>query len=111
LIARAALRPSAIAHVHVLGLLEPVDVGDVGMVQRRKCFGFTLKSSESRSIGRECFGQNLDGDIPIEPCVACAIDLAHSARADGGKDLVRAEACPWCQSHLIRQSIILMPAC
>ena len=43
-------------------------------------------------IGGERLGQNLDRDGPVEARVARAIDLAHAARAEGGQDLVGAEA-------------------
>ena len=43
--------------------------------------------------------QDLDRDRPIEPRVACFIDLAHAAHADLGSDLIRAEAGARSQSH------------
>ena len=40
-----------------LGFLQPVDVPDVGMVQRGQDFGFTFKPSEAIRIIREGLGQ------------------------------------------------------
>ena len=43
-------------------------------------------------VCHEHVGQDLDGDVAIEPRVPRLIDLAHAAGAEGGDDLVRAEA-------------------
>ena len=40
-----------------LGLLQPVDAPDVGMVQRRQHLGFALKPSQPVGVGREGLGQ------------------------------------------------------
>ena len=43
------------------------------------------RSKRSRNcVRREGFGQDLDGDVAIEPRVARAVDLAHAAGAEGG---------------------------
>jgi hypothetical protein len=46
----------------------------------------------AREAFRELGRRDLDGDVAIESRVARAIDLAHAAFTDGGKDLVRTEA-------------------
>jgi hypothetical protein len=43
-----------------------------------------------RSIPRR---HDLDRDVAAPACVVGAIDFAHPARANGGDDLVDAEAC------------------
>ena len=52
------------------------------------------RSNRSRNCGSAAsvLGQDLDRDRAIEPRVARLVDLAHAARAEGGEDLVRAEA-------------------
>ena len=55
--------------------------------------GFTLEP-----LGELLFG-NLDGDDAIEPGVARAIHLSHATSAEGGDDLVRAEAGTGSESH------------
>ena len=41
-----------------------------------------------RVILRKRSGQDLDGDFTVEPRVARAVDLAHSARAKGAQNLI-----------------------
>ena len=53
-----------------------------------------LKRASRSGSCREQRRQHLDGDVAIEPCVAGAKHLAHSAFADGGEDFVRAQASP-----------------
>ena len=62
------------------------------MVQRGEDFRFALETGEPFRVGRERFGQDLDGDVAIEARVARPIDLAHPAGPEGGEDLVGAEA-------------------
>jgi hypothetical protein len=50
-------------------------------------------------IGGELLRQDFDGDGPIEPRVARAIDLAHAPGADRRENLVRAEAGAWLERH------------
>ena len=73
-------------------VLQPVNGGNVGVIQRCEDFRFALEPGQPVSVGRERGRQNLDGDLPLQLRVGRAIDLAHSARADGGNDLVGAEA-------------------
>ena len=64
---------------------DVVDGADVRVVQRgdRPCF--TLKPL-AREVGAgEPRRQHLDGDLAVEARVARAIDLAHTAGADGGR--------------------------
>ena len=62
------------------------------MVQRREGLGFTCEPCEPFSVAREELRQDLDRDVAIELRVARPIYLAHAARAEGGENLVKAEA-------------------
>jgi hypothetical protein len=42
-----------------VGLFEPVDGGDVGMIQRGEDFGFALEPREALGIASDRFGQTL----------------------------------------------------
>jgi hypothetical protein len=74
------------------GVLEPVDAGDVGMVERGERARLALESHQPIGIVRERLRQDLERDIAPEPGVAGAIDLAHAAGANDGDDLVRPDA-------------------
>src|SRR5919201_1463403 len=72
---------------------------DVGMIERREKFRFALEAGQAVRIVRECFRQDLDRDLALQPRIARAIHLTHAAGAEGRKDLVRAEARPDGQGH------------
>ena len=72
--------------------LEPVDLRDVRMIERREHLRLALESRDAIGIGGEEFGQNLDRDVAVQPRIARPIHLAHAACAEGGNDLVRAES-------------------
>ena len=58
------------------------------------------RSKRSRNCGSAAARrENLDGDGPVEPRVARLVDLAHAAGAEGGHDLVRAEARAGDEGH------------
>ena len=59
--------------------------------EARTCASRWNRARRSASAAND-LGQDLDGDVAIEPRVAGAIDLAHAACPQGGEDLVRAEA-------------------
>jgi hypothetical protein len=69
-------------------ILEAVDLGDVGVIQRREDVGFALEPRQPFGIVGEERRQDLDGDIAVELCVACPVDLAHAARANRGQNLI-----------------------
>jgi len=75
-------------------VLDAVNLSDVGMIQGSKCPGFPLETREAIGIGRKPGRQDLDRDIPAEPCIDGAIHLAHAALSNEGLDLVRANTCP-----------------
>ena len=77
--------------VNVTRLFEPVNDRDVGMIQRGEGLGFTLEASETVGVMREFLGEDLDRHVAIQPGVARAIDLPHSAFANRRADFVNAQ--------------------
>jgi hypothetical protein len=51
---------------------------------------FALEAREAIGVMTECFGQDFECDIAIEPRIARAIDLAHATHTDERDDFVRA---------------------
>ena len=62
------------------------------MRQRGDGLRLALEPRAAIGIAGEDGGQDLDGDVALEPRVARPVDLAHAARADRRDDLVRAES-------------------
>ncbi len=73
-------------------LLEPVDVRDVWMVQRREHLRFTTKSREAIGIVGDGGQQHLDRDVAIQLRVVGAIDLAHAADTKQADDFIWTES-------------------
>ena len=71
--------------------LEPVDCGDIGMVQRRQNLGFPFEASKAIGIRGQKRGRTLTRHFAIQSRVACAIDLSHAARTDEVENLVDSE--------------------
>ena len=71
---------------------EPVDGGDIGMVQRGKRLRFTLEAREPLGVVRERLRQDLDCDVAIELGITRPIDFAHASAADQLDQLEDAEA-------------------
>jgi hypothetical protein len=69
------------------------------MIQRRERLRLAREPGEAFGVERERLGENLDGDLAIEPGVGRAIDLAHAAGAERGLDLVGAEASAGRHGH------------
>jgi hypothetical protein len=69
-------------------VFEPVDGGDIGMIQRCKEFRLAREPCESTRIGDERFGQQLERHLAAEPRVAGSIHFAHAARTQRRQDLV-----------------------
>jgi hypothetical protein len=61
---------------------QPMNRGDVGMVQRRQHLRFALKASKSIGIVRERFGQDFDRHIAAELSIVRFVDFAHPARTN-----------------------------
>ena len=69
--------------------LEPVNLGDIGMVERGEDLGFALEPYRIRGQRRR---QNLDRYVAFQLAVARAVDLAHTAGAERRDDFVGPEA-------------------
>ena len=72
---------------------DVVQMADVGVVERGNRAGFAGKALGELRIG------HFDRDIPIQPGVMRAVHLAHSTRANGREDFVRAEFCAGRKRH------------
>ena len=76
------------------GVLEPVDAGDVRVIERREHFRFTLEARQPLAVAGDVGGQHLDGDFAFQLRIARAIHRAHSSFAEQRDDVVGAEARP-----------------
>ena len=72
-------------------LLYAMDVRDVGMIERRQDVRLALEPGTALGIAMKGVGKDLDRDVAMQPGVACAIDLTHSAFAQLGEDPVRTD--------------------
>jgi hypothetical protein len=68
-----------------------VDGDDVGMVERAGGAGLLLEAAQPLGVRGQRCGQDLDRDVARQPRVPRAVDLAHPARAQRGRDLVGPE--------------------
>src|ERR1700730_5350448 len=69
-------------------VVDAVDGRDVGMVQRCEQLSFALEPGDALGVLGEGVGKDLEGDLPLEPGVQGAIDLAHAAGAERRNDLI-----------------------
>src|SRR6185295_10527095 len=74
------------------GRADVVDRHDVRMVELARRAGLALEAAEAVLVLGERLGQDLDRDVPLQPGVPGAVDLAHPACAEEGVDLVWAQA-------------------
>ena len=75
-----------------------------GMGEGSHRAGLLLEAAAAFRIGRRFDGQDLDGDVPAQARVPGLVDLSHPARADGRKDLVRAESRAGREHHVASRS-------
>ena len=61
--------------------------------------GFALEPLARLRTHGQMRRQNLDGDVPPQPCVVRAIDFAHTARTYQFGQLIRSQTCAGCQGH------------
>ena len=80
--------------VYAVGVFEPVDLRDVRMIERREHPRFSPEAGEAIGIAGDGGQQDFDRDLAIERRVAGLVDLAHPARADTRRELIRADALP-----------------
>ena len=71
---------------------EPVDRGDVRMIERGEHFRFALKTRETIRVRRDRGRQNLDRDLTFQPGVGRPKYLTHPAFADLSGDVVDADS-------------------
>ena len=72
-------------------LLDAVNGGDVGMVERGKQLRLAREARQAVGIGGDGRRQQLERDVALQPSIARAVDLAHAAAAQRRDDLVRAD--------------------
>ena len=65
---------------------------DVRMVQRGGRARFLLEALHAIGVGRDGRGEDLEGDLTIQPRIARAKHFAHPARANRAENFVRTEA-------------------
>ena len=63
-----------------------------GMIERRQDLRLAPETRQPIGVERKRFGQDLQRDVAIQLRITRAIDFAHSSRANGGVDYVRAES-------------------
>ena len=64
--------------VETVDVLDAVDRGDIGVIQRRQHARFALEPRQPFGIRGEDRRQDLDRDFTSECGIACAIHLAHA---------------------------------
>ena len=74
-----------------VGLLEAVDLGDVGMIERGQYLGLALEACLVFRIACERLWKNLDRDLAPESRIAGTIHLSHAACAKERQHFVRAD--------------------
>jgi hypothetical protein len=87
---------------------ESVNMGDVGVIERRQHLRFTVEPRQSLRIAGEHVGQNFYRDFTLQLDVARAIHLTHAARTQRRDDLVRPEASVGGQRHGYRTVVLIL---
>ena len=77
---------SRIRRRHRAGLFQPVDRGNVRVIQRGQDLRLATEARLPVRVLRERLRQDFQGDVPLEPRIMGAVDLAHAAVTDGGDD-------------------------
>lgn len=81
---------------------EPVNLGDVGVVQRGEQLRFALQPAEALGIARKRVREHLHRDAAFEPGVCRSVYLPHRAGADEGGDLKWTDSGPGSKSQVWR---------
>ncbi|MEX1246452.1 MAG: hypothetical protein WEB59_16690 [Thermoanaerobaculia bacterium] len=71
----------------VFGLTDLVDRADVGVIQSRRCSGFSQEASLGSFFPAKIGRQKLEGDKAVQPQVSGLVDHPHAALADSFEDL------------------------
>jgi hypothetical protein len=61
------------------------------VVERRERLGLAREPAQTLRITGEEIGQDLDGDVAIEPGIAGSIDFAHPASTEWRDEFIGAE--------------------
>jgi hypothetical protein len=80
-------------------VFEPVDGGDVWVIQRGEHFGFALKARQPVGVSGQRGREDLDGNLALQLRVRRPVNLPHAARAERPEDVVGAEARAIGQGH------------
>ena len=80
------------------GFSDIIDGADIGMIERGSGASLALEAFPS-SNRRKSLRQDFYGYVAMEACVPRAIDFAHPALAEGGKDFVGAELVAFGKRH------------
>lgn len=80
-------------------VFDGVHLGDMRMIQRGQRARLALEARQSLRIPDEPIRQHLDRHVAMQLCIARTINVAHSARADQGDDLVAADTRPGREAH------------
>ena len=80
-------------------LLEPVERGDTGVVERGEKLGLTLEPRQALSILSESLKQHFDGYVAPKLFVPSPIDLPHPALSEQIDDFEGADSLSFCQRH------------
>jgi hypothetical protein len=76
------------------------DRENVGMAQSGGGFGLDLEALQSIRFGGDKLGENFDGDVAIQPGIAGAVDLAHTAGAERCENFILAKLGARDQRHV-----------
>src|SRR5580698_5559761 len=76
-----------------------MDHADVGMLEPGNGLRFLLEARMQLRIGGEMSRKDLDRYGTLQPGVASAIHLSHTACAKRGLNLIRPESRTWKQCH------------
>ena len=74
------------------GILEPVNGGDVGMIQRRQHLRFAFEACQAVSVESELVWQDFQRNVTIQLGVPGTVHLTHGPRAKRLQHLVRPDA-------------------
>jgi hypothetical protein len=86
---------------HARALLEPMNLGDLRVIERGRTSGFALEPRQPLRIRGEGVWQHLGGNRPLQVRVARGMDLAHAAHANQRGHLIRAETRPGGYCHRV----------
>src|SRR5207244_4489266 len=67
---------------------QPMDCGDIRMIQRCQQPRFTLEARDPIRIARECFGQDLDRYTSAQLRIGGLVDVTHAAGSNMTLDFV-----------------------